>query len=362
MKSMYQKRIAEIKAGMKQDGVDALIITKGTDVRYVSGFTGEAGVAIVVLTEKKSYLVTDGRFTSQAKQETEGIEIIQWKSGVGLLRETGELLKELGIKNPVMDCSAISHSGYGVLAEAAGIQPVEAYPYITKMRMVKDESELALIRKACEITEQSFMSLLELIKPGQTEKDIRNFLEFEFRKRGSEEVSFPTIVASGPVNGANPHASLTNRTVENGDMITIDFGASYEGYCSDITRTIALGHPNPKLVEIYHVVYEAKQQAAAMLKEGVEAREIDFAARSVIEKAGYELPHGPGHGFGLDIHEDPFLGPKNEYQMKCGVVHTIEPGIYVPEIGGVRIEDDYLILPGKAECLTPNITQELIIL
>lgn len=362
MKINYQRRTEGIRASMRRDGVDALIVTKGTDIRYLNGFTGEAGVAVVVLTMDKQYFVTDGRFVTQAGQETEDTEVVEWKSGVGLYRTTGNLVQELGSRNPVMDYGDISHEAFGVLAQAMGKEPGQAGPYITEMRMVKDEEEIHLIREACKITEQSFLALLDLIKPGQTEKEIRNLLEFEFRKRGSEDVSFATIVASGAVNGANPHASLTDRKIERGDLITLDFGAKYQGYCSDITRTIAVGKPEQKLVDIYNVVLEAKQAAEATLREKVATCEVDGAARSVIEKAGHVLPHGPGHGFGLDIHEDPFLGPRNQYQMQAGVVHTIEPGVYVPGVGGVRIEDDYLILRDGAECLTPNITRELIVL
>ena len=358
----YEARVAKVKEKFLADGVEALLVSKGTDIRYLSGFTGEAGVALLVLTDKKNYFITDGRFTNQAKMETTGMEIILWKSGSGLYKEGGELLKELGIKRAAIDCGEFSHADYLTLTGTWGQEVEDSKPYITTLRMVKDADELELIRKACDITEQSFLALLKLVKPGQTEKEIRNLLEYEFRKRGSVDVSFATIVASGPENGGNPHASLTDRKVQQGDMITIDFGASYEGYCSDMTRTFAIGDPGEKLKEIYRVVYEAKKAAEAALHVGAIAKDIDKAARDVIVNAGYELPHGPGHGFGLDIHEDPFLGFRNTYAMEENVVHTIEPGIYVPGTGGIRIEDDYLIKGSGAECLTPNITNELIIL
>ncbi len=202
-------------------------------------------------------------------------------------------------------------------------------PYISDARMVKDEEELVLIRRACDITEQSFLSLLNQIRPGQSEKEIRNILENEFRRRGSLDVAFETIVASGPVNGANPHASLTDRTIQQGDMVTIDFGCKYEAYCSDITRTFSLGKPSDEMMKIYNTVKAAKEAAESTLREGVSARDVDLAVEAVIGGAGYHLPHGPGHGFGLDIHENPFLSSRNEYRMERNVVHTLEPGIYV---------------------------------
>lgn len=358
----YDKRIKRIRQAFLNDGMDALLLTKGTDIRYLSGFTGEAGTATLVLTQNKQYLITDGRFTNQAKMETTGVEVICWQSGVGLYKESANLLNEVGATKVAFNGQEISYTNYKILSEAGEYKLENDNAYVTKLRMVKDEDELDLIRKACAITEQSFMEFLNQVKPGQTEKDIRNILEYEFRKRGSTDVSFQTIIASGPENGGNPHASLTDRIIKSGDMITVDFGAKYEGYCSDITRTFALGEPDRELKKLYQIVYESKKCAEDMLKAGVTAKEIDYAARSVIEKAGYNLPHGLGHGFGLDIHEDPFLGFYNTYEMEEMVVHTIEPGIYVPGLGGVRIEDDYLILKDGAECLTPNIPRELIML
>lgn len=356
----YEMRRKRLRDAFSEDGLEALILTKTTDIRYITGFTGEA--ASVILTREKDYMITDGRFENQAQAETKGLNIHVWPAGTGLFEETGRRLRKLGARSAALDTAEISYKDYMLLARWSELDIIDCPPYLIQMRRVKDKEELGLIRKACRITEQSFLELLNRIEPGQTEKEIRNILEYEFHKRGSVNVSFDTIVASGTENGANPHASLTDRRVERGDMITIDFGASYEGYCSDITRTIAFGKPDDRLVEIYYIVKEAKDRAVSLLKEGVMAKEIDAAAREVIKERGFYLPHGPGHGFGLDIHEDPFLGPKNEYRMEAGVVHTLEPGIYKPGLGGVRIEDDYLITEKGAELLTPGLSQELIIL
>lgn len=358
----YKKRVERIRKEFLKDGLEALILTKRTDIRYLSGFTGEDKVAVLVLTEKKQFFITDGRFINQAHMETEDWEILLWKAGSSLYKETGLLLQQLEIGRAAVDIYEISYGNYEELSEIWKGSLESCKPYVSNLRMIKDEEELKLVRCACKITEDSFQDFLNKITVGMTEIDLRNILEAEFRKRGSETVSFETIVASGPQNGGNPHASLTERRIEKGDMITVDFGAKYRGYCSDVTRTFAVGRPEAKLQEIYHVILEAKQAGRELLKGGVQVSDIDKAIRNVLKKAGYQLVHGPGHGFGLDIHENPFLGPTNAYCMEEGVVHTLEPGIYVPGLGGVRIEDDYLIKKDGGECLTPNITEELIIL
>ena len=358
----YQKRVEKIRKKFLEDGLDALLLTRGTDIRYLSGFTGEDKVAVLVLTEKKQFFITNGRFTNQAAMETENWEILLWRSGSSLYKETGLLLHQLQIKRAAVDIYDISHGSYQELSQVWEGSLEFCKPYVSNLRRVKEKEELELIKQACKITEDSFLAFLPKVSVGMTEMELRNILEAEFRVRGSEAVSFDTIVASGSDNGGNPHASLTGRKIEKGDMITVDFGAKYQGYCSDITRTFAVGKPDKKLQEIYQVVYEAKQAGRELLKCGVQASAVDGAIRSVIEQAGYSLVHGPGHGFGLDIHENPFLGPGNAYAMEEMVVHTLEPGIYVPGLGGVRIEDDYLIQKDGGECLTPQITEELIIL
>lgn len=358
----YDLRVQKILEAMQRDGADALLVTRGTDIRYVSGFSGEAGVAVIILSSSKNYLITDGRFTSQAKQETKGFEIVLRKTGQGLYEAAAELLDEMGTKRACLDTTQISHADYLELESHCHAAVENSKPYIADVRMVKDADELVVIRKACDITEQSFLALLNQVRPGQSEKEIRNILENEFRSRGSLDVAFETIVASGPVNGANPHASLTDRRIQQGDMITIDFGCKYEAYCSDITRTFALGRPSEEMMKIYNTVKAAKEAAESLLREGVSAREVHLAAETIINGAGYPLLHGPGHGFGLDIHENPFLSSRSKYWMEQNVVHTLEPGIYVPGVCGVRIEDDYLITQEGAECLTPNITRDLIIL
>lgn len=360
MKQLFDERLKKVIENLKKDDIGALLLTRGTDIKYLTGFTGEAGVCVVILTNNKSYLVTDGRFITQASTETHGYEIIKWNSELGMYGEVGKILKDLKIDNVYIDYGNISHANYKSLVKSYDSEVKNSNSYISNLRIVKDSFEIDRIKTACEITQQSFLAVLNKIKPGITEMEIRNLLEFEMRNRGSECVAFDTIIASGPDNGANPHATVSNRKIQHGDMITMDFGAKYKDYCSDMTRTITVGDPSPELKKIYNVVKEAKDAGVSKLKAGVKAKDICLAIKSVIEENGYVLPHGPGHGFGLDIHENPFLGVKNEYELEENVVITIEPGIYVPGLGGVRIEDDYLITKDGYELLTPFITQDLI--
>lgn len=359
--SITNNRMSILKHKVEQSCFDGIVVSKGTDVRYLSRFTGEAGTTILFLTKDCDYLITDGRFEFQAAEETEGFEIIAWKSGSSIYRELGRLIKKLNLRKIGICPDEVYYGDYLKIKEECDAELVERAPYLEELRKVKDEDELVLIRKACAISDESFEALLNFIRPGVTEIEIMNAMEFEFRKRGSEGCCFPTIVASGPNNGANCHATPSKRQVKNGDMITIDFGAFYEGYCSDITRTVALGEPDPRMVKIYGIVKEAKAAARNVLKDGVTLKEIDAAAVDIIKSYGYTMPHGLGHSFGMDIHETPFISPRVDYAMNCNVVHTLEPGIYVPGVGGVRIEDDYLIQKNGAEQLT-HCNDELIVL
>lgn len=361
MREDTNERMTALKKKIKQSGFNGIVLSKGTDVRYLSRFTGEAGTTLLFLTIDSNYLITDGRFENQAIEETEDFEIIAWKSGSSIYRELGILIKKLKLQKIGIRADDISYGDYLKAKAECDAEFAESKPYLEELRRVKDKEEMTLIRKACAITDKSFESVLGYIRPGVTEIDIMNALEYEFRKRGSEGCCFPTIVAAGKDNGANCHATPSKRKVQNGDMITIDFGAFYEGYCSDITRTVALGEPDTRLIKIYGIVQEAKAAAYSELKEGISLKKIDAAAKKVISNYGYTMPHGLGHSFGLDIHEIPFISPKVDYELECNVVHTLEPGIYVPGVGGVRIEDDYLIQKEGAEQLT-HCNSDLIIL
>lgn len=357
------KRLETIKRRLAEDGLDGLIVGKGTDIRYLTEFTGEAGVAVLLITADANYFITDNRFVNQAEMETEDFEVSAFQRGSGYYQAAGERIAKLGLKKCGLRMDEIYYSDYTDMAgQCPETEFVSAKPYLSDLRKIKTPKELQIIRRACNISERSFYALLDHIKPGMTEIDIANELEYQFRSKGGSGFCFETIVASGPDNGANCHATPSLRKIQEGDFVTIDFGTGYGGYCSDITRTVAIGEPrNPELLHIYNTVKMAKRAGEAVLRPGLPMSELHRAIHAVVEAEGYTIPHGPGHSFGMDIHENPFITATNSYCLEPGVVHTMEPGIYVPGVGGVRIEDDYLITETGTERLT-NITDELIVI
>lgn len=359
-------RIQKLQAALKADGIEAYVCTKGSDIKYLTGFTGEYGTSVLVVLPGKCHFVTDGRFESQAGTEVGAVAEVhvyrKWDSRPATYYTcAGDILAQEGVEQAGFVASDISFGDYQDLAEHAekcALAPVA--DHVQPLRAIKDADEIATIRKACQISMRSFYALLDHIKPGVTEIDVANALEYEFRSRGGSGFCFETIVASGPDNGACPHATVSERKLEKGDFVTIDFGTYYHGYCSDITRTVVLGQAKePKLYEIWNIVEEAKELGASMLKPGVTYAEVSNAINAYVKDHGYDIPHGVGHNFGLDIHEAPFMGPNNHTPEVPGMIHTIEPGIYVPGLGGVRQEDDYLITEDGYERLT-YITDHLI--
>lgn len=357
------QRLKVILEHMESDRLEGLIVSKGSDIKYLTGFTGEYGTSVLLVTGKACYFVTDNRFTCQAVQETEGLEVLAYGSGSSYFKQIGTLVKENGIKVCGIYGKDLS---YADCMDVKNLNPtaefIEANPYIEEMRAVKTPEEIETIQNACNISVRSFYALLDVIKPGVTEIDIANELEYQFRSRGGFGFCFATIVASGPDNGANCHATASMRRIQQGDFVTIDFGTYYNDYCSDITRTVAIGKAgNPELYKMFEVVKQAKDAGEKSLKPGLAMSELSKIITGFIEANGYKIPHGPGHSFGLDIHEVPFISAENSYQLQAGVIHTIEPGIYIPGVGGVRQEDDYLITDTGYRRLT-HITDDLIVL
>jgi Xaa-Pro aminopeptidase len=358
------ERVQRVMANINKDGVDGIIISGGSDIKYLTGFTGDYGVSVLVVTPAKMYFITDGRFEFQAQKEVPDAEVIIYSSTqAGYFGAAGELIQELGLKHVGIQADRLTHQDYLTVVAGNTTSTFTDIPdFINTMRRVKTPAEIALIRRACDITERSLYALYDFIKPGVTEIEIANELEYQFRSRGGDGYCFETIVASGPENGANPHATPSDRKIELGDFVTIDFGTGYHGYCSDETRTIAVGKPkNPEMMTIYNTVKAAKQAGEAVLKAGLGMDELDAVVRAIVAEAGYSIPHGIGHSFGLDIHEAPFISAKNPYKLEKNVIHTLEPGIYIPGVCGVRIEDDYLITENGAERLQQS-TNNLITL
>lgn len=324
---------------MKKRDIEAFVIYKFVNVTYITGFTGDDSVALV--THDKAIFITDGRYTEQAQKEVKDFEVIEHKTGIKEVLK--EYIKTLGIKKLAFE-ESISYGQYRELKEFLEIELIPQANLVETLRMVKDEEEIENIKKAQNITDKAFEYLLNFIKVGMTEKEVALELEYFMKKQGAEDLSFDTIVASGK-RSSLPHGKASEKVIEKGDFVTIDFGCKVNGYCSDMTRTIVMGKASEKQKEIYNIVLEAQQKAIDNIRAGITSKEADLLARSVIEEKGYGqyFSHSLGHGVGLEVHEAPSLSFKKEEILKEGAIVTVEPGIYIPDFGGVRIEDMVLL-------------------
>ncbi len=324
---------------MREKNIEAFVIYKPVNVTYITGFTGDDSVAFV--THDRAIFITDGRYTEQAVKEVKNFEVIEHKNGIKEVLK--EYIKTLGIKKLAFE-ESVSYRQYRELKEFLEIDLIPEVNVVETLRMVKDDEEIENIKKAQNITDKAFEHLLNFIKVGMTEKEVALELEYFMKKQGAEALSFDTIVASGK-RSSLPHGKASEKVIEKGDFVTIDFGCKVNGYCSDMTRTIVMGRASEKQKEIYNVVLEAQQKAIDNLKAGLMAKEADLLARSLIEEKGYGkyFTHSLGHGVGLEIHEAPSLSFKKEEILKERVIVTVEPGIYIPDFSGVRIEDMVLL-------------------
>ncbi|MGF2053481.1 M24 family metallopeptidase [Vagococcus fluvialis] len=351
-------RVNNLREQMKSEGISSFLITSPYNLRYLTGFTGTTGLALIGLEE--AFFITDFRYTEQAAKQCVGFEIVK---NVGpILEVVADLVESKNIENLGFEESFVSFKQY---VELEGLLEVDLIPVsgmVEELREVKDEEEIAIVEKACEIADKAFSHILTYIKPGMTEIQVANELDFYMRSLGASSVSFETIVASG-LRSAMPHGVASEKVIEQGDMITIDFGCYYNGYVSDMTRTISLGEPSDKLREIYNIVKEAQQKVLDVAKPGMTGVELDAVARDYIASKGYgeAFGHSTGHGIGLEIHEGPNVSKLAEKAFVPGNIITNEPGIYLPGIGGVRIEDDMLVTENGIKRLTHS-EKELIIL
>lgn len=330
-------------------GLDAAIIVRSDGIRYFSGFTGTDGVLIV--TPDKAAFLTDSRYTTQAGDEVVADEILEYSSKVdGVINA----LQEYEVRSVGFEPS-IPYSLLNEFQEKGSSswrwQSIKAE--FDSLRLIKDAQELALIERATALNASVFAEVLPMIKPGACERDIALALEYSQKKQGAEEKAFDFIVASGP-RGALPHGVASQRLLEAGELITIDFGCRVEGYHSDETVTIALDGVDRELRKVYDIVLEAHDLALDAVKPGVSLLELDRIAREYITTAGYgrNFGHGLGHGVGLDVHEAPTLSPRSTMVAEAGMVFTIEPGIYLPGVGGVRIEDMVVVTQDGGRTLT----------
>ncbi len=353
-------RIAKLREKMKTLDLDGFLVTSKENRQYLTGFTGTFGWVLV--THRDVYLMTDFRYVEQAQAQAHGCKIVRFQhyEPVITLRMVMEELDviTLGIESDRMTVDEFELLTHHVRRKA--ITPLKGF--IEEIRRVKSEDEIALIAKAESISDEAFSHVIKLIKPGMTELEIAMELEFQMRRAGATGVSFDTIVASGK-RSSMPHGVATDKKVASGDFITMDYGCIYQGYCSDITRTIALGQVDEKQETVYNLVRKAQEEALSTIKAGVTGKEVHMAAQNVFEDAGYGpfFGHGLGHSVGLEIHEEPRFSPKAVEEMQENMVITVEPGLYLPNWGGVRIEDLVVIKKDGYINLTHS-PKELIIL
>lgn len=341
-------RLERMRQKMHEEKIDAYVIIRPENGRYLSGFSG--GEATLYITAEKAFLLTDSRYIEQAKAQSPEFEIIKTgQDHFGSLAEIGKQAQRVGFEGDF-----VTYLNFGKLKDAFPQAELLSLPnLVSYLRSVKDQAEIETIRQAVRIADDAFSLVLKSIEIGQTEEEIGLDLEYSMRQAGASGGSFEFIVASG-VRSALPHGTATSKTVHFGEFLTMDFGAIYQGYCSDITRTVFLGQPEEKHREVYEVVLAAQRAGIAAVAPGRTGKEVDAVARKIIKDAGYGeyFGHGLGHSVGLAIHEGPNLNMREERVLEPGMVITVEPGIYIPDWGGVRIEDIVLVTKDGCEVLT----------
>ena len=353
-------RINQLLTALSGQGVDAMLIASSQNRRYLSGFSGSNG--ILFIHPEKRLLVTDFRYKEQAGRQAPDYEVVmtsQFLSMFGSIREAAEALgvKRIGFESDRMTVDWAA----GAKRDLPGIELIPCGGLVERIRASKDEYEISCIATAQRTAELAFQEVLGIIRPGICEYDIAAEIGYRMAKSGCI-TSFNTIAASGE-NGSMPHAVLSNRVIQRGDFITMDFGCVYNGYCSDMTRTVAVGQPSEEMAEVYRIVLEAQRRALDLIAPGVNCFDVDTAARGYISDMGYGeyFGHGLGHSFGLEVHEEPRFSPQCHEHLVPGICISVEPGIYLPGKFGVRIEDTVCITEDGYRNFTST-PKELIIL
>ena len=334
--------------------IDGFLVSDLKNLNYLTGFDGE-GFALIGVSGK-NYLLTDSRYTEQAEKESPDYKIItdEPKKKNARILALKKIIEKNKIKKIAFESNSLSYADFERYSDNfKSIRFLPTKNVIEQIRMIKDKEEIIKIKKAAQITTESLKDVFEIIEPGIRELDIASELAYTMRKKGAQKESFDIIVVSGE-RSSLIHGKPSEKKIVEGELIIIDVGANYHNYNSDITRTIIMGRESQKQKEIFSIVLEAQKAALDFLKPGVKCKEVDSVARDIITKKGYGkyFGHGLGHGVGLDIHELPRVSFSDDTVLLPGMVITIEPGIYLPEVGGVRIEDSVLITEEGYEILT----------
>ncbi|MDR3109989.1 MAG: Xaa-Pro peptidase family protein [Planctomycetaceae bacterium] len=355
--TVFSQRRARLCRLLSQYKIDYLLVVNPINVRYLSGFTGDS--TYLLISKSDAVLLSDGRYTTQLEAECPDLPTQIRDTAETLLslicKLYGKLSKRFGFE---ADAVSVAIRDRLVDALKSGtLVPLEGV--VERLRIIKDRTEIAAIRKSAAAANKGYNYIRNILQPAMTEADIRTELEYQMRKAGAETVSFPSIIAAGS-NAAQPHARPSNRKIGGEQLLLIDWGAMYDGYASDLTRTIFLKKPSAKLLSLYKFVAEAQHAAICAIKPGKKCSDIDAVARKIITNAGYgkQFNHGLGHGIGLEIHEQPRFVGSSETVLEAGMVITVEPGIYIPDWGGIRIEDDILVTKTGCEILTADVKYE----
>ncbi len=348
--SSYPSRLEAVRKILDSNHLDGILFSNLENIRYLCGFTGSDGALVITRTD--SFFLTDSRYWTQSEEEVKGSKVIHYRKK---MEGVASLLLDLKLAEVGFESVFLPFSAHQFLSERlppkTRVIPLE--DEIRNIRALKDKQELALLQTSIEIASEAFLHILELLNEGVVERDVAFEMEWFMKRKGAEALGFDIIIASGK-RSAPPHGKASGKQIEKGDFILIDFGLGFQGYHSDQTRTVVCGSPSSEQQKIYRTVKEAHDEAIERVRPGIPICEVDAAARDHIRSHGYGdyFGHGTGHGIGLAVHEDPVINGENKGPVEEGMVFTIEPGIYVPDWGGVRIEDMVLVTPHGAEVLT----------
>lgn len=344
----HATRRQRVRSLVAEADADALLVTDLTNVRYLTGFTGSAGALLVGAESGDDRFATDGRYAMQAAQQVPDLPHVITRERAWLAESipVGAQLAVEGLHLSISEARALTR-----LLDGRSVEPLDGA--VEQVRTTKDTGEISTLRAAADLAGRAFLATLDHIRPGRTEREVATHLERAMVDLGADERSFPSIVASGP-NGARPHHRPTDRTLAQGDVITLDFGALVDGYHSDQTRVVVLGDPDARMGDVVEAVLTAQRAGLVAVRAGTTAGAVDAVCRDSLERAGLAeaFVHGTGHGVGLGLHEEPFLSAGASATLRDRMVVTVEPGVYLPDVGGARIEDMVVVGPDGPDVLT----------
>ncbi|MCC0714860.1 aminopeptidase P family protein [Clostridioides sp. ES-S-0077-01] len=350
-------KLEKVREYLREYDIEGFLINSPTNKFYVGNLFSSSGY--VFITKEAQYIIVDFRYFEEIKRKSSLFDVVLMDKNRTHFDIINDICREQNIRKIGFEGNEVTFDSYKSMSNKliATLKSVD----LSTLRETKNEDEIKYIKKACEIVDATFYHIIDFIKVGMTEKQVENEIVRVIKDLGGQKESFDTIVASG-IRGALPHGKASEKVIEYGDFVTFDFGAKYNNYCSDITRTICMGTINKELEEIYNIVREANEECIKVLRPGMTTGEIDKVARDIIGSYGYadNFGHNLGHGVGIMVHEYPALAPESNEILKEGMIVTIEPGIYIPSLGGVRIEDDVLITQGGCMRLTTS-TKDLIV-